>query len=446
MSETKIIPEWGPDDQADLLACPNVFNSMMRPGLTPEILEKLREEKSAPHILPGGEQPKELMGRLTELGRLRSDVGTDAIKCPACKGTLQVYKLSRGQATGVEVLWPVPCPCRLYRDYYKVWHNPDFIAKAYRNFTYKALLDGELAKYFRVNETCYKTILAVTKQLPRANRLLTGSAGTGKTTLLSAVFEGALARWAADSFERQSVTPAVWKVNAPTLAEQFRVEQMLTELKDENVDIERPLVSEAKVRVAVKWGLTPHVAIDEFDKIKFSPFQLGAFGKLIDACQANKGFVAVSSNLNFHQLRIQLGEQHGEPILRRLIGVPQGIYINFDEGKVYVNNVRVTLQEDGSLVPRWNEKLFDKFGTPEEEEMCALLGIRPRRKNAELPASVPEELPAPEQAEAVEAPVQVEAPPVRTYQPRPSGNKPKQMRKFGKPIGTGINSTRGQGE
>jgi hypothetical protein len=98
-------------------------------------------------------------------------------------------------------------------------------------------------------------------------------------------------------------------------------------MRDEGRDAETgqpailPTVTKNKVMEAVRKGLVPHLFLDEFDKIKLdSAFQLNEFSEIIDAIQSNGGQVVACTNLPLLALKYALGEQHGEAIIRRLVG------------------------------------------------------------------------------------------------------------------------------
>jgi AAA domain len=155
--------------------------------------------------------------------------------------------------------------------------------------------------------------------------LLTGKAGTGKTTLLTAMYGHALMKWALQTFKKEKLRgiEAVWKVNANVLAKQQRDWAMRNEGRDAETGQPAilPTVTKNKVLEAVRVGLVPHLFLDEFDKIKLdSAFQLNEFSEIIDAIQSNGGQVVACTNMSVLALRFALGAQHGDAIVRRLIG------------------------------------------------------------------------------------------------------------------------------
>jgi len=155
--------------------------------------------------------------------------------------------------------------------------------------------------------------------------LLTGRAGTGKTTLLTGMYHRALEDWCIQAFENEKFQgiECVWKINANTLAKQQRDWTM----RDEGRDAETgepailPTVTKNKVLEAVRKGLVPRLFLDEFDKIKLdSAFQLNEFSDIIDAIQSNGGQVVACTNHTILALKYAFGNQHGEAIIRRLVG------------------------------------------------------------------------------------------------------------------------------
>ncbi len=116
---------------------------------------------------------------------------------------------------------------------------------------------------------------------------------------------------------------AVLKVDANVLAKQQRDWAMRDADRDAETGMPAilPTVTKNKILEAVKYGLVPHLFLDELEKIKLdSGFQLNEFYEIIDAIQSNGGQVVVCSNLSELGLKYALGKGHGEAIVRRLIG------------------------------------------------------------------------------------------------------------------------------
>jgi hypothetical protein len=251
-------------------------------------------------------------------------VGMGVMECPYCKGSNEVFRPYRGTKTGLRVRRPQPCMCGLWQRYYLRWNNPDNVAVDYRSVT----IDN-LETYSRNLNGFNKTQLADLLDKVRTYEyncfLLAGPAGTGKTTLITGMYQRALARWAHESFDRDVNVPAVWKVTASTLAKQFREWEMRDQgrnadaVSGETVPV--PEVTVVKVHAAVRAQFVPCLFIEELDKIKLdSDFQAKEFSAVIDAIQSNGGQVVAASNLSNLGLKNALGEQYGPAIVRRLIG------------------------------------------------------------------------------------------------------------------------------
>ena len=165
--------------------------------------------------------------------------------------------------------------------------------------------------------------MTTARKHPHSCYLLTGKAGTGKTTLMTAMYERALKEWANKTFRDDIGVESVWKVNANALAKQQREWEMRDHGRDAETGPPTPLptVTRGLVESAVKAGLTPYLFIDELDKFKLdSKFQLDEFSSIIDAIQANNGQVVATTNLTDMGLINAMGEQHGPAIVRRLTG------------------------------------------------------------------------------------------------------------------------------
>jgi hypothetical protein len=354
------LPQWDRSSHSRYLDVPKMFRPGMR-HLTEESLTLLAQEKSGNFRRIEGVEIPDLDPDL------RGSVGIGEVECPLCRGNGEVPTPCEGVVTGVKVLWPLPCKCKLYERYYKRWWNPDYVARDYRECTMDNLLSGVLKSRFRkLGEKGYATVITAIQQFPTHNCLMVGPGGTGKTTLMTAMLDKALRDWAQRSYDNHLATEAIWKVKARDLAKQQHEWEMQikeNEGKDGEVSIKRPIVTAYKIRAAVAKpnNFRAFVGIDEFDKYKLnSDFQNGEFHSILDECQSNTGQVMCNSNLDIGMLMARIGDQYASPMLRRLVGGPRGMYIHFGEGKVYVNNVLHRLVKS-ELVPVPGQTLDTRF-------------------------------------------------------------------------------------
>lgn len=206
-----------------------------------------------------------------------------------------------------------------------IW-TPEFHLRNFRAFT----------------ENQIRTFQAVIEQFGDYNMLLTGPAGTGKTTLMSALFHRGLMEWARQVGDKQIIARSVWKGEAGIMAEQNR-KMAMSEGSDDLGEPVKVEVDYRSVQTALRYSLTPRLFIDEFDKFKMaSEFQENAFHRIIDQVSSNNGQVVAASNLDWRQIRTRMGDlQYGTPILRRIMGHPRGIWLDFEKRQAWVNLQRV---------------------------------------------------------------------------------------------------------
>lgn len=99
------------------------------------------------------------------------------------------------------------------------------------------------------------------------------------------------------------------------------------------LSIRRPLRS-TKSRKR-KPTVSNRLFLEEIDKFKLdSDFQRNEFWALLEALEPNNGQIVATSNLNRKDLEARLGAQHGPAILRRIEGLPNGIYIDFSSAEI----------------------------------------------------------------------------------------------------------------
>jgi len=252
-------------------------------------------------------------------------VGLSQMICPDCQGRREVGRDYTGQTTGIRVSMPDACKCLIYLGFFPKFMNPANVPTDYRNITIHNLKDYA-ANFRTFNDPgapkAFADLLDQVRQNPYSCFLLVGPAGTGKTTLMTAMYRHALQTWSHASFVLGKPTEAVWKVDGPALSKQFRDWEMRNrDDRDSEASVPPPEVTATKILAAVRAGLTPCVFIDEIDKIKLdSDFQAKAFHDIITVAQANGGMVCASSNLGAQNLMEKLGTQVGAAVVRRLCG------------------------------------------------------------------------------------------------------------------------------
>lgn len=252
-------------------------------------------------------------------------VGLSQMPCPDCSGRRLVERNFIGDTTGILTSMPDACKCLMYLGFYPKYMNPANVPTDYRNINIHNLEDYA-ANFRTFNDPgapkAFKDLLAQVRKNPYSCFLLVGPAGTGKTTLMTAMYQRALQAWSYMSYARRNPTEAVWKVDGPALSKQFREWEMRNrEDRDSEASVPPPEVTATKILAAVRAGFTPCVFLDEIDKIKLdSDFQAKSFHDIITVAQANGGMVCASSNLGAQKLMEALGTQVGPAVVRRLCG------------------------------------------------------------------------------------------------------------------------------
>jgi ATPase family associated with various cellular activities (AAA) len=263
-------------------------------------------------------------------------IGTDKKKCSICDGAKRVGMNFRGVRTGILTTMPCPCPCIAYRNFFFRWEDPLIVPSNFREITLEGI--DEYRSRFRtfLKYGTYSMLMKTVSEYPHACYLLAGPGGTGKTTLMTALYQAALANWAKQSYERNLPVEAVWKVSALQLSQQFR-DWALRDMNSEDREgrpVPRPIVTEDKVRAALNAGYQPCLFIEELDKYNHTGFQNNGFLNAIDMIQSNHGQVVATSNLSEFQLRSALGEQYGKPVVRRFTDKPLGTLLDFEYGTI----------------------------------------------------------------------------------------------------------------
>jgi hypothetical protein len=268
-------------------------------------------------------------------------VGTGQMKCPLCQGYQEIERLHRGRDTGIRTIMPIPCFCKAYKAYSTRWEDPLIVPSDYRKLSLEKLHQvrefRDRFKTFKSKGTLDK-LFGVTDVYRSFSYLLTGNGGTGKSTLMTALYQDALGAWAQQGYQQGNFTEAVWKTDALRLSKQFQawsLRDMEGRREDEPIDV--PIVTPNKVKHAIKAGFQPCLFIEEIDKYKHSEFQNREFFAVLEAIHANGGQIVATSNITDLQLKSSLGAQFGESIVRRIMGLPRGILVDFDKGSITLN-------------------------------------------------------------------------------------------------------------
>ncbi len=151
------------------------------------------------------EDPSQKQEEWTEA--LAVAVGTGQ-KCPYCDDSQAVEHKRIGPVTGIRVIQSIPCFCKMYRNFYSRWNNPANVALNYTHISLETLeSQHDNFKGFNYDPekpdapSSFKNLLATVRKYKNNCYLLTGKAGTGKTTLLTAMYHRALWEWALRGFK-----------------------------------------------------------------------------------------------------------------------------------------------------------------------------------------------------------------------------------------------------
>lgn len=361
-TENLRVVNWNALQRATFARAPQLYKPGFA-GLDQEHIDLLHKEKGGVFVRVPGQEIPHIKER-----EEREAVGTGKKPCPMCghgkEGPWEVHLLHKGEITGMQVMWPVRCRCFMYRKYFSRWSDTRNVHRIHRDCTYRGLMLGELRDRFALNDEAYATMIAALRKYRFYNTLLVGPGGCGKSTLMTALYEGALQVWAQRSWEAGLCDPGVWKVRALQLADEQHAWAMKGEYKDGDPIVPIPTVTPELVDVALlpRNQFNPHLSIEEFDKYKISSeFQNRLFHAVIDKVAENDGQVICNSNIDIEYLRERFGPQFAWPVIRRLVGGPRGMYINFWYGTVYVNRVRQRLNKQGELVDDPTDVIDESF-------------------------------------------------------------------------------------
>jgi hypothetical protein len=165
-------------------------------------------KEAIPHILKEThfvDDPKQEQEKWSR--ELAVAVGTGQQECRYCANSQRVEHNRIGPVTGIRIVQEIDCQCKMHRKFYRHWYNPANVSTIFR-----PLHMGNLEGYYRNFKTfqydpenpnapsAFKDLLDTVRKYDDNCYLLTGKAGTGKTTLLTAMYHRALMEWCLQSF------------------------------------------------------------------------------------------------------------------------------------------------------------------------------------------------------------------------------------------------------
>jgi hypothetical protein len=248
-------------------------------------------------------------------------VVANPMACPLCFGTQRVNRLHRGGTSGLEVDYPTPCPCILARVFFKHWHNSKVVPERFRWVKLDTL---QVYPELRTPERFQKAILQTLRKNPTDSYLFTGPAGTGKTTLSTALYRHAIYAWSREVWQTGKTTEAVWRTSLNRLMRQFHFQEIgqAVEQRDLNGQIyreaETPAVTVQAVQAAINAGYRPCLFLEELDKFNPTEFKSNILLDLVNLVYEAKGQIVATSNRSAAELDQMLGSVHGDTLLRRI--------------------------------------------------------------------------------------------------------------------------------
>ena len=232
--------------------------------------------------------------------------------------------MGRGKITRIRVNIRRECPCRAEKSYARKWFDDKKVPKLFQQYTFDDLKEtGSLSrfvKFTRHREIFFEKLRELF--LDGYSVLLVGPGGCGKTTIMMAFYESAVRNMANHGWYERNV----WSFKANELATFFRAKA--TRIPGDETPFENLITPQALMFSAAR-GQMPTVLIDEIDKFNPTDFQKTQLHELLNACWESKGQLIATSNLSLPDLQARLGPQYSEPVLRRIMGSPKGLLVDF---------------------------------------------------------------------------------------------------------------------
>jgi hypothetical protein len=240
--------------------------------------------------------------------------------CSLCGGSQRNEYIARGVASGIEVLTQRPCLCQMNRMFWNNWRK---VPLRYRDVKLDTAAPSELVRMPLKKQAA---LIQLIKSNLERSMILQGSAKTGKTHLLMAMYRRACVERVGECFRKQQFGIfGVWRLNTSVWLEDI----VNWNSPDRDEDAEPPELSTKRIESVVKAGLVPRVFLEEIDKFKPSEYKLIRLFEIVNAIYEAGGQVVATSNTPVAELAAAWGGRYGETTLRRIGDEPDGLTLNF---------------------------------------------------------------------------------------------------------------------
>jgi DNA replication protein DnaC len=237
--------------------------------------------------------------------------------CTQCNGTCEVLARiellekgwrSRGKEIADPIMTPVACPaCWSYARRMERFCNRFFMSVPTR---YQGCLFSQLQPTPKsvVPLERQKEILADLRAHPDQSVAFFGPPGTGKTTLMTAMYAQML--WRETGLNL--MTSTVYRFTSKAMLDQFTDYAMRGH--DEQNPAEPPRLSRERIEKLARQDIKMHLFLEEVDKVKQTDSRIANLFEVVDALYNDKCQLVLNSNLTPTEFRNQFGTEFARRI------------------------------------------------------------------------------------------------------------------------------------
>jgi DNA replication protein DnaC len=244
-------------------------------------------------------------------------IGLGLTQCPHCSGTGNQDEEVRGKDTGLWMIRQRRCECKRAAHFWGIWKN---VPERFQEADLRTL---EPKARMGITRERQAEIIALMRDNWSDSFFLYGAVGTGKTHFMTALYRKVVHESVKEQFLNKTQETNVWRISTLKLLQE-NTEWNARDLHDPNCTVPAPTLTVDRIEtIKTKYGLRPHLFLDELDKVSMTDPKAAVLDAIVDAVYKHGGQLVATSNRGYMELSKKWGWENAGTVVRR-IGVDDG--------------------------------------------------------------------------------------------------------------------------